>query len=902
MKNVVINLPITKGKTKPFFSFENALFTIVATMVMILSGNHLALAQNANITISGSATSGGTWASGVFTPNANTANIQNADIQTRLASSNVTINTACAGCNQAGTVSINAAITYNGTTQRTLRINAASDITIGFAINLGGAGGGTTGYNGSIINFTSTAGSVTINNTLTTNGAAASEVSYGAGGAAGSITISGTSVAMTAGNGISAKGGLGRGNGGAGGVVSITATQSTITITKAITTTGGNSGVASPGTSGAGGAVTLIGPGGLSLAGAINNLGGSTSIVGTPGLLTINNGNATVTSGGGVNDGQTAGAWSIGTLTKTGTGVMRLGVSNTINRAVNPNVTISAGTIRYGHAGALGNSANSISVTSGAAIDLNGISATSKPLTLNGTGVSNSGALFNSSSTGGTFAGLITLGSATTITAGSGTINISNAGTIAGAGFRITLDGDAGGTLGSILGNTTGGLTIGGGTWTISKANTYTGTTIITGGTLKLGATGVIADGTSMRMDGGSTLSTFNSATRETLGTLQLNTGISTISLAANGGLNFAASNAVAWNGDTLYITGWTSTGSRIFFGSASTGLTLTQLSKIKFVDAGSEYDAILLSTGELVPAATIITVGTLDSLSSCAGTASSNTSFSVSASGITDANILVSAPSGFEVSTSTNSGFASSINLPVSSGTLSTTTIYVRMPSSNTAGSYSGNVTISGNPANSKTVATASSTVNALPTPSFISQPGATACANTDLTYSTQSGQTNYVWTIPGVLNTDYTISSGGVDFTDNTVTLKWLTAGSKTVTINYTNASGCEAASANSSTATTVSPTSVGGTIAGSATVCTGTNSTVLTLSGHTGTVTRWESSLDNFATAGTSITNTTTILTASNLSATTYYRAVVTSGVCTAANLHPTKFSIGELLVEM
>jgi hypothetical protein len=56
---------------------------------------------------------------------------------------------------------------------------------------------------------------------------------------------------------------------------------------------------------------------------------------------------------------------------------------------------------------------------------------------------------------------------------------------------------------------------------------------------------------------------------------------------------------------------------------------------------------------------------------------------------------------------------------------------------------------------------------------------------------------------------------------------------------------------------------------------------------LSGHTGTITRWESSLDNFATAGTSIANTTTTLTATNLTATTTYRAVVTSGSCAAAN---------------
>jgi hypothetical protein len=78
-----------------------------------------------------------------------------------------------------------------------------------------------------------------------------------------------------------------------------------------------------------------------------------------------------------------------------------------------------------------------------------------------------------------------------------------------------------------------------------------------------------------------------------------------------------------------------------------------------------------------------------------------------------------------------------------------------------------------------------------------------------------------------------------------------------------------------------------SVGGSIAGSAAVCAGTNSTVLTLSGYTGSITKWQSSLtSNFASA-TDIANTTASLTATNLSATTYYRAVVTLGSCTAVN---------------
>ena len=73
-------------------------------------------------------------------------------------------------------------------------------------------------------------------------------------------------------------------------------------------------------------------------------------------------------------------------------------------------------------------------------------------------------------------------------------------------------------------------------------------------------------------------------------------------------------------------------------------------------------------------------------------------------------------------------------------------------------------------------------------------------------------------------------------------------------------------------------------GGTITGGASICTGVNSTLLTLSGHTGTILRWESSTDNFATITTNEANAgSTTFTASNLTTTTYYRAVIEGVGC-------------------
>ncbi len=138
-------------------------------------------------------------------------------------------------------------------------------------------------------------------------------------------------------------------------------------------------------------------------------------------------------------------------------------------------------------------------------------------------------------------------------------------------------------------------------------------------------------------------------------------------------------------------------------------------------------------------------------------------------------------------------------------------------------------NIIVNVTNANGCTVAvgTVTMTVYALPVPTFTSSPGASTCASTDVTYTTQASQSNYVWTVPGVLNTDYTITSGGISTGSNTVTLQWLTPGSKTVTVNYTDANGCSGATAASNTTTVSSLLS--GSESHTAIACFGGTSTV-------------------------------------------------------------------------
>jgi hypothetical protein len=106
------------------------------------------------------------------------------------------------------------------------------------------------------------------------------------------------------------------------------------------------------------------------------------------------------------------------------------------------------------------------------------------------------------------------------------------------------------------------------------------------------------------------------------------------------------------------------------------------------------------------VPGGTITVAGT------AAGTASASTSFSISGSYLTTGNITVTAPSGFDVSPD-NSTWGSTYNI-AETGTLASTTVYVRLSASDGAGTPGGNVTISGGGATSQNQAVSGTVIGA--------------------------------------------------------------------------------------------------------------------------------------------------------------------------------------------
>ena len=273
-----------------------------------------------------------------------------------------------------------------------------------------------------------------------------------------------------------------------------------------------------------------------SLSGNISGLAGGT-IMGGAGNLTLS---GVVTSTGNA-------AWL-----KTGNGTLTLSGTNTFTRAL----TISAGAVNIQNSMALGAAnTNRVTVNATAALEMQGnITSSSKRLTLNGSGNSNTGALRNISGNN-TYGAAITLGSATRINSDAGTLTLNSTTAISGATFGLTVGGAGNTTISSVIGTTTGTLTKDGtGTLTLSAANTYTGLTTVSAGTLAYGANNTISTGL-VTVNGGTldmrTFSDTVGAVTLTSGSIAGTTGVLTgTSYTLNG--NGSASAILAGNGTVI--------------------------------------------------------------------------------------------------------------------------------------------------------------------------------------------------------------------------------------------------------------------------------------------------------------------------------------------------------------
>ncbi len=267
-------------------------------------------------------------------------------------------------------------------------------------------------------------------------------------------------------------------------------------------------------------AITSINGTGINSRGAITN--NSSSATGYSGVITlgaasriVNYGSGELTFSGNIVGStlaltfvavgpitqSTASVWS-GTstsLVKEGQGVLTLGGQNSFTTGT---VTVSTGTVKLGANGGatntpLGTNGAGTVVSAGGVLDLStfalGGASTWEPLTLNGTGINNTGALISGSSGTNTF-GVLTLGSnARIINSGSGTITFAGAPT---GTFNYVIGGSGPTTFSGIF--PAAAITItkyDSGILSLNAANLLTGLVRINGGTLKYGATNTLATG-----------------------------------------------------------------------------------------------------------------------------------------------------------------------------------------------------------------------------------------------------------------------------------------------------------------------------------------------------------------------------------------------------------------------
>ncbi|MEO6274356.1 MAG: autotransporter-associated beta strand repeat-containing protein, partial [Rhodoferax sp.] len=245
------------------------------------------------------------------------------------------------------------------------------------------------------------------------------------------------------------------------------------------------------------GAFTLSGTA-ITLNGGVTNNSSNLQTINMLTVLSAGNHTITTNAAGGITiGGAISGA---GGLTKTGTGMLNLAGNNTYTGSV----LVNQGALRITSNGGWGAAAVGATTTvmAGAALETvtANLASSNRSITINGTGVSNGGAIRNVSglsSIGG--AGAITLGSDARINVDAGkiTLGVSGSGNLNLGSFNLTVGSaaiGAAGTVGAIINSTisgTGGITfdgVGGSSFAGgANANTYTGRTTINGGIVDVG-------------------------------------------------------------------------------------------------------------------------------------------------------------------------------------------------------------------------------------------------------------------------------------------------------------------------------------------------------------------------------------------------------------------------------
>ena len=414
-------------------------------------------------------------------------------------------------------------------------------------------------------------------------------------------------------------------------------------------------------------------------------------------------------------NGKIVNGTSATSLTKTNGGTWTLSAANTYTGAT----TVSGGILSLSAINVVAN-ANPLGQSSSAAGNL---------LLADGTTLRYTGAaatcdrLFTLNTTANS--GTVTLDAS-----GTGPVNFSNTGSVA-YGTATTAKTRTLALTGSNTGANTLAASIadngvslvavsksGAGTWTLTGTHTYSGVTAVSAGTLvvagSLGATAVTVSSAATlagngNIGGNVTISSgahHALAVAATIGTQATRAITGTLTMTGSI-LDLSAASPPAGG---IYVLATATTG----ISGTPTTINYNGINGTVSVDSASTPKRLLLT---ITP--TITTSGLLAAVNTTYGTASSTpSSFTVSGANMS-AGITVTPPAGFEVSQALGgaSGYAGSGTAITvgSSGTIASTTVYVRLAATAAVGAspYSGNIICTSSDATSQNVATVSSSVS---------------------------------------------------------------------------------------------------------------------------------------------------------------------------------------------